>query len=309
MSLRLRKILITGANGFIGRFLVRHLLKESGRVCCMVRKTADLSSLDGLAVEKIYGDIRNKENCLKALKGMEIVINLAAATTQTNSTVIYEVNLGGVRNIIEAAEKCGVKKIIQMSTIAAAREFMGDYGRSKSMADKELIDSGMNVTIFRPTLIYGPGPGSFFKFLKNLNRLPVIPVFGDGNNLRQPVYIEDILRCIDSVLNDKPAKRNIYEIGGRDRITMNKFIDKILNFLGKKKKKMHLPPMICAKAVTILNLFIKNPFLTIDHIYGLMQQTVADISPAIEELKFSPVWLDTGLKKTFQFWNKDGFNV
>src|SRR3989344_3550225 len=174
-----KKVLVTGASGFIGNYLIDALIKEGWNVRALVRKRNSLSLekyTTGLEISQ--GDIRSIESLLIAVDGVDAVIHLAAATSEKASTAdeSYEVNVKGMENLIAACKMKKVKRIIAVSTQSTKREKQGNYGKTKSMAYNLLLLSGLDYTIIKPTLVYGGGSkGLFAKIFKLIERLPLVP--------------------------------------------------------------------------------------------------------------------------------------
>ena len=151
-------ILITGSTGFVGRNLINKI-PDKEKVKCLVRKSSNIKFLKEHDVQLIYGDITDKKSMDNALKDTDIVIHLAALINGTKKQ-FYNVNVEGTRNLIALCRKNKVKRIIALSSMAATRKHLDNYGKSKKESEDLIKDSGLNYTIFRPTMIYGKGSNS-----------------------------------------------------------------------------------------------------------------------------------------------------
>ena len=171
------KILLIGATGFLGRHLVKKL------------KNHELSYFD----RKIH-DITNLNDVIKATKGRDIVINLAAPNTQ-NSEINRRVIVEGSKNIIESAKRNNIQKVIHLSSAAVYRKNQDSYGIAKREADELYIKSGISAILLRPPLIYGRGGYAAEKLFNSVEKIPfIVLVVGDGKYKFQPVYVEDVDR-------------------------------------------------------------------------------------------------------------------
>ena len=238
------KVLVTGASGFIGSNLVAMLSAQGYDASCLVRETSDCSDIEGLkGVSITRGDIRDEKSIIRALKGCQAVVHLAAATSEKASELdnSEDVNIGGSKQLIHACEKLGIKRVIVISTQSTKRKKQGAYAKTKSAADELFLASDLNVTILKPALVYGPGSKGLFVNIQNLaTSLPIIPIIGSGNYKMQPTHVDDLNEAIIDCLHSKKTWNSTYDIAGGTRFTFNEFVDIVCEeMLGRKKKKVN----------------------------------------------------------------------
>ncbi len=302
-----KKILITGASGFIGSNLVEALVKKGYNVKALVRRTSSSSFLQSLPnVEICYGDMTDKDSLIRATKDTDAVIHLAAATSEKRSSAkeSYEVNVTGTADLIDACKKSGVRRLIVISTQSTKREKQGKYGATKQRADELVQQSGLAYTIVKPTLVYGKGAkGLFAKVLALVKKLPAIPVVGSGEYKLQPTYIGDLTAALISILEKKETIGKVYDLAGGTRMAFNEFLQEICSQLQLKKKIIHVPFWLCYAGTKTLSSFTKNPPLTADNILGLVQETSVDLTPAQQDFGYQPISFAEGLQKTL--WRED----
>ena len=126
------KVLVLGATGFVGSYLINELLKKGYNVRCMIKyNDPKIIDLDSQKVEILRGDIREYSSLLEASYGMDTVINLAAILGDPNFQVNYDVHVIGTENIIRACEKNSISRVIAYSTISAGRSTSSHYGATK----------------------------------------------------------------------------------------------------------------------------------------------------------------------------------
>jgi NADH dehydrogenase len=286
------KVAVTGANGFLGRYVIRNLLKNKYDVVCFVREKVNLGD-----VEYRYGDIRNREDVIKAFKRVDVVIHLAAVYGIIGKKDVYNINVEGVKNVIESCRINKVKKLIHMSSIVVKRKKNGIYGKTKKEAERLLNKSNLNFVVLRPTLIYGKGKsGGFGRVVNYVKNFPLVPVVGKGNVKLQPVYAGDVAGLVVKLIKTK-NKEKFYDVAGDNIVTFNKFIDIIMNVLGKKKYKLYLPKSLVLIGV-LLSIIIRKPLFTMDNYYGLIQDTTASTEKIKKEFGFKPIKLEEGLKRS-----------
>ncbi len=171
-------VVVTGATGHIGNVLVRKLVSRSERVRAVIPPFEDASCLDGLKVEIVEGDIRQIDSLIQAFKGSDVVYHLAGIISilSGKSELLYQVNVEGTRNVVEACLKTKVRRLVYTSSIHAVKEpphgividetfpfdpdnVLGDYAKSKAQATLEVlrgVKQGLDAAIVCPTGVIGP---------------------------------------------------------------------------------------------------------------------------------------------------------
>ncbi len=203
------KVLVTGANGFIGSHLCEAFLREGYDVRGLVRQSSDLKYIRSLNIELVYGDLSDTESLKKAVFATDIVINNAGLTKTLNNKEFTRANVDGVRNILEAivAVNPGIRKFIQISSQAAAGPSPGHfpinedttphpltaYGKSKLEGEKAAFSftEKLPVTILRPSAVYGPRDVDMFAFFKTV-KMGFKPTFGMGRCYSNFAYVKDL---------------------------------------------------------------------------------------------------------------------
>jgi NADH dehydrogenase len=235
-----RSILITGASGFLGRSLLKQVVGTVGRVVCLGRERPP--EVDG-GVEFIEGDLLQPENCRRALKGCNAVLHLAAVTGKQRPEEYFRVNGEGTRVLLDAAKEAGAESFLYVSTIAAKfqNRFPYPYAESKRKAEELVRASGLPWTIVRPTMIFGPG-SAVQQGLNGLALLPVVPLFGDGSVLVQPIFVDDAARVIADVMKSGETRGRTIEIGGPEVLSMEELLLRMRRAAGiANRRLMHLP--------------------------------------------------------------------
>src|SRR5258708_5532597 len=196
-------ILITGATGYIGKDLVVRLVEQGIRPHCLVRDIKRASTiLPADKVEFVQGDTTQPALLKTALQGIDTVIHAAFITAdrKQSSGNQYEVtNVQGTANLIAAAKATGVKRIIEISGLGTRPDKPGTYMQGRYLAEKMLMDSGLDWTIIQPSVVFGKD-APFIKGLVDLIRsAPVVPLIGGGKTMFQPIYVGDVVTVITKV--------------------------------------------------------------------------------------------------------------
>ncbi|MBW1947328.1 MAG: NAD(P)H-binding protein [Deltaproteobacteria bacterium] len=225
------KILLTGATGFTGSYVLPLLLNEGWDVTCFVRETSDTGSLPLNQIELCYGDLNDQQSLARALEGMDVLVNIAS------------LGFGLAEKIISAVKTANIKRAVYFSTTSIYTTLNPASKSVRMEAERLILESGTPYTIIRPTMIYGSSRDrNLCKFIKFINMSPVFPVFGTGEYNLQPVYVEDLGLAVVSILSTERTLKKAYNLSGGTELTLNEFILRIGEGLDKKVRLLHLPP-------------------------------------------------------------------
>ena len=324
------KVLVTGANGFTGSYLIKILVNRGYEVRGIVRQTSDLSNIKGLPIELYYADISSHPNFDDAFQDIDIVFNIGAAyrVEGVPEKYFWDVNLEGTRKLLDAAKKKGIKRFVHCSTVGVQGNVKkipskendpynpGDYYQKSKLAGEKLVlqyyKDGLPVTIIRPTGIYGPGDTRYLKFFKYINNGKFIMI-GDGKTYHHLVYVEDLVEGILLAGEKKEAVGEIFTIGGEGYLTLSELAKKIAEALDKPyPHKINIPVwpvwfggLLCEMICKPLGI---NPPLFRRRVDFFVKNRAFDISKAKKLLGFQPkVTLEEGLRKTANWYKNQGF--
>jgi nucleoside-diphosphate-sugar epimerase len=325
-----KKILVTGGTGFTGGHLCRTLIKRGHDVRALVRKNSNYTELQVMGVELVFGDLRDLSSLPLAVKGVEVVYNIAAAFQEQNVPThhFFDVNVEGLKNLLEVSKKAGIKRFVHCSTVGVHGEISnppadesapynpGDvYQQSKvegeKLALRFFVENNLPGVVFRPVGIFGPGDMRFLKLFKYVNNGKFMMI-GKGEVLYHYTYITDLINGI-ILCGEKPqALGQIYIIGGDEYLSLNQFIRLLSEVLNVPTPKFHIPfwpvwvagffcEMICYP-------FRIHPPLYRRRLDFFVKDRAFDISKAKRELGYRPsVDLKTGLKITADWYRKQGW--
>ena len=251
-------ILITGGAGFLGINLCRYLKAKGYTVRSL--DIADFTYPDQDQYEIIKGDIRHQETLDKAMQGIDMVVHCAMALPLYEEQEILTTGVDGTRNVLLAAEKNKVKRVIHISSTAVYGipdhhplletdhlEGVGPYGKAKVEAEHicgEFRKKGMIVSVLRPKSFVGPERlGVFAIYFDWIKQGKNIPIVGYGKNRYQLLDVEDLCEAIALVLK-KPAAvvNNTFNIGAKEFTTMKEDFGAVIEYAGSKKQIIGTPP-------------------------------------------------------------------
>jgi len=234
-------VCITGSTGFVGRHIAKELCSRGLKVRCLARASSDLSSLNGLPVEIFRGDITDEASLQPALQGAVSVVHLVAIIRETKGASFEAINLSGTRNLVQAAKRMGVKKLVYMSNLGAGpdKRFLLLY--TKWRAEEEVRSSGIDFTILRPSVMFGRGDGFVCVLADIIKKLPLVPVIGSGRTKFQLISVEDVATCVAESLTNKRTGNQIIPLGGPKYLDYEEIVDLIIERLKLGRRKVHLP--------------------------------------------------------------------
>lgn len=294
------KILVTGGTGFIGSALVPRLVAAGHVPRLLLRR--ELTPPAPAPVETVLGDVADPGSLTAAAFGADAIIHLAAATSggRLAPAAAFRVNLGAASALVAAARTHGTRLLVA-STQHAYLAHPGLYGRSKRMADRVLLDSGLPVTILRPSLVYGPGTrGVFVKLAGLARRLPVMPVIGAGAWRMRPLFLDDLLSIILQLLERPPDAARIYDVGGPDLVTYDEFLSAICRSAGVAYRPLHLPVWLSFAIAGVLERVLPAPPLTTDNVRGALVDAHCDSRALERECRLASTPLAEGLRRTWR---------
>ncbi len=324
------KVLVTGANGFIGSNVVKRLLEEGCEVNVLVRKTSDLKFLKGLDVNYFYGDITLQHTITPAVNGVEKVIHVAGLAADWGPYHIFEdVNLIGTVNVARESETAGVNRFVYISTVAfhgfgktgmtedspVAKNLI-PYARTKYMAEHWLWgfarEAKMEITAVRPGNVFGMNDRTFIsKYIDALLKGKFAEI-NRGKSKTCPVYIENLVDIIMLVSKEDKAVNNAYIATDGLDITWHQFNSALANALGVDLPRTSIPYGVAMAAAKVYygihkTLRLKSePFLTPYRINNGGRDYHFSIAKLHKHFGYSPkTGLEEALKRTVN-WYRNG---
>src|SRR3989344_4345993 len=294
----MNNIFITGASGFLGKHIINKLKedKDFNIRCLIYDQTAH--RLDG--VEISYGDIRDYGALAKIFSenNIDTIIHLAAVIKSPRNDDFLEINVNGTKNLIDLAEKHGIKKFIFTSTDLVMYNVTHPYRETKLMCENIIQSSNLDFTIFRPTPIYGPGDTKNFVDLVSLvKKIPIIPVVQCGMD---PVYVGDVVAAINSVINNPLASLKIYNLPGGSFHSLPEIFRIISKTLGLHRIIVPVPGSLFIPAFLLYKKISPRFPLDLFQINKWLQDRPLDISETKKDLGYDPLTLKEGISLTLR---------
>jgi uncharacterized protein YbjT (DUF2867 family) len=259
-------ILITGGAGFVGHTLATRIVGEGQQTRCLVRDIAKAKSILPTGTEIVGGDIQHPETLNSAFEGIDIVVHSAFMTAerkQQGEDRYQAINVDGTQNVIAAAKRNGVKRVIIVSGLGTVPDKPGTYMQGRYLAEEAVKQSGLNWSILQPSIQFGKD-AAFFKGLANLIReVPfVVPVAGSGKEIFQPIWVEDVVTCLTMLVKEPERDGQSYPVGGPDILTYGQILDMLMDTLKIHKLKVPGPRPAVAVAASAIEAILPKPPIT-----------------------------------------------
>lgn len=272
-------VLVTGANGFVGRHLCRQLVEAGKKVTACVREQSDISSvadLDGSLKILRVSSLEASPDLSRALENMDVVIHLAGRAHVMHETVsdplreFRKINVRGTENLVRVARDCGVRRFIYISSVKVNGEFTNGkpfcaddsfgyhdpYGQSKWEAEeclRQLAEAtGMEWVVVRPPLVYGPGVrANFLSLLKFIVRGIPLPV-GGLNNRRSLVSVYNLSSLLCAILDHPGAANNRFLVSDQEDVSTPELVRQIANCMHRSPRIISCPKSALMFAGSVL---------------------------------------------------------
>lgn len=325
------KILVTGGTGFTGKALVKRLLDMGHEVVALDYKEGHKTQeLRDWGAQVILGSVTDKDVVRRSVNGVEVVHHVAAAFREMNvpDTFYYDVNVGGTRNVLEAAFDEGVRKVIYCSTCGvhgnvdhppagedAPIQPADYYQRTKYEAEpivRQFYDRGLKTVTLRPAAIYGPGdPERFYLIFKRVAK-GRFPMFGNGKTYYHPLYIDNLIDAFILAMEDGRGEGESYLIADEQYLEIEDLVRRVGRALSVDVKIPHFPvwPVVAAGHVCekVCKPFGITPPLFPRRVDWYRQNRAFKIDKAKRDLGYQPsVGIDEGLRRTAEWYRKEGY--
>jgi UDP-glucose 4-epimerase len=337
-----KKVLVTGANGFIGQHLCRYLIDNGYQVRGLYHENRPLYFVSKQEIEWVNADLSDQSSIQGVTDSIEVIIHLAAIPRNDLRKTwedFLAINVNGTRYLLSEAQKSGIKKFIFISTVEAAGYGDGihprteddppkpdnNYGKSKLEAEKLVLSEQWTFkkTVLRLPMIYGPGTLLVVPKLFGMVRKGFYPFIGSGKTLMEFCYVGNVAKAIALTIESGKTDNKLFYISDHRSYTIKEVIDAIAHAMGKKYLPLHIPqPVANMTAVAfeilariypyppVVSPYSKKPFFTRETV----RWTTRNIN-FISTEKFQkttgfipPYSIDQGCAETVKWLEKNYFN-
>ena len=308
----MKKVLVTGATGFLGKYVVEELVEHGYQVRAFGRNSKVGRSLENTSVSFFQGDLTKADDVLEACKGMDLVVHAGALSTVWGPWEdFYQANVLGTKYILEACRQTDIQRIVYVSSpsiYAAPKDQLAikesdapeennlnNYIRSKLSSEKHFKDyPDVPSIILRPRGLFGIGDTSILPRVINLSQKIGIPLIGDGRQLMDMTCVENVALAIRLAIEAPEAKGEVYNITNGEPRAFRELLEESLTGLGYPIKYRKIPASLLSGIASSLEFIYKTlnlkgePPLTRYTYYLLRYSQTLDISKAERELGYRP---------------------
>lgn len=325
----MKKVLVTGATGFLGKYVVKELVEHGYQVRAFGRNSKVGRSLENSSVSFFQGDLIKADDVLEACKGMDLVVHAGALSTVWGPWEdFYQANVLGTKYVLEACRQAGIQRLVYVSSpsiYAAPKDQLGikesdapeennlnNYIRSKLASEKLFKDyPDVPSIILRPRGLFGIGDTSILPRVINLSQKIGIPLIGDGRQLMDMTCVENVALAIRLAIEAPEAKGEVYNITNGESRAFRDLLEESLTGLGYPIKYRNLPAALLSGIASCLEFLYKTfnlkgePALTRYTYYLLRYSQTLDISKAERELGYHPkISISEGIEQYVQDYRK-----
>ena len=324
------KVLVTGGTGSTGKALVRRMLDEGHEVVALDYKEGyKTHELRDWGAELVVGSVTDMDVVRRCMRGVEVVHHVAAAFRELNVSRIHyrAVNVDGTRVVLDAALEAGVRKFVYCSTCGvhgnvdhppagedAPIQPADYYQQTKYDAEPMVLAygaKGLKSTILRPAAIFGPGDTGRFRMIFAQIARGWFPIFGDGQVLYHPLYIDNFLDALVLAMDEPAGTGRAYLIADAEYVTIEELVRRAAAAMGTPVRLRHFPvwPIVAAgyAVEAVCKPFGIEPPIHPRRVDWYRQTRAFRIDNAMRDLGYRPkVGLDEGLRRAAEWYRSEG---
>jgi dihydroflavonol-4-reductase len=326
------KAFVTGSTGFLGSHVARALQQQGAELRLLVRPTSRTENIAELNADRVVGDLRDPDSLKRGMGGCDVVFHVAAdyRLWAVNGQELYQSNVDGTHNILRAAAKAGVRRVVYTSSVATMgfgnngrmtdestpvelTNMIGDYKRSKFMAEQLVIEAaraGQDVVIVNPTTPIGE---------RDIKPTPTGRIVVDFLKRKFPAYVDTGLNLVDvrdcaqchilALEKANPGER--YILGG-ENLTLKQILDKLAEITGLPSPTIRLPYAV-AYATGVVDTLVtgtlrkREPRVTLDSVRMGRKKMFVTSAKAEGELGWKPQPIEDALRRAADWFRANGY--
>ena len=268
-------IFIVGGTGFVGTEILKELLSLNYSVKLLARNIEKIEPTNNLEI--IQGDIFNYKQWEDRIDGSLAIINLIGIIREdkNNNITFNKLHVEATEIITDLAIKYNIKRYIHMSANSASSTEISSYFETKYRAENIVKSKDLVWTIFQPSLIFGRDDKSINLFIKNIKKIRIFPIFGDGKYKLQPISVSDVAKAFTKSITNIDCLNCSFELGGTVVYTYNDLIESISNNLKISNVLIHIPLDIAKPVIKIFERFNSFP-ITTEQLNMLLSDNICD---------------------------------
>src|SRR5689334_14688928 len=299
------RVAITGASGFVGSHLAERLASEGHEVVRLVRRPR--ANEEGFVVS-----LDNVEQLATAFANCRAVAHCAGINREIHSDTFAHVHVEGTRNVVEAARRAGVEKIVLMSFLRARPDCDSGYHESKWAAEEIVRESGLDYTIIKSGVVYGRGDHMLDHLSHAFHTFPIFALVGLKDQNVRPLAVEDLVHVMRAALIDRRLKRQTIALLGPEEIYLSEAVRRVAEVVGKQPLMFRLPLWCHRLLAHAFELTMKVPLVSLAQVQILAEGVAEPATPVapvpydlIPTRRFTPEQIRNGLPAAGPFYIGD----
>ena len=291
--MRYENILVLGGSGFVGRHLVSALSARGVRVTVPSRRRERAKHLLLLpTVDVVECDVNQRDALSALVAGRDAVVNLVGVLHGGVERAHVELP----QAVLAACRERGVRRVLHMSALGASLEAPSEYLRTKGAGEREVLAAqDLDVSVFRPSVIFGPEDNFLNMFVRLAKLSPVLPLPSPRARF-QPVYVRDVARVMIDALPESKSFGQAFDLCGPKVYTMRVLVETVCRLTGRRRLVLGLPDSLSILQALLLELAPGEPLMTRDNLRSMKVPSVCDCSLPFgivpQELEaLAPAWL------------------
>jgi uncharacterized protein YbjT (DUF2867 family) len=275
--MRLRRVTVLGASGFIGRYIVKRLAQRGATVAAVSRYATRAGFLRPMGdvgqIAQLDAGIADETRLAAAIAGADAVVCAAGILYERGRQRFDIVHHQGPALLARLAAAAGAKRFVHISAIGADAASPAAYARSKAAGEAAVRAAFPDATILRPSIVFGPEDDFFNRFARLTRFAPALPLIGGGHTRFQPVYVGDVADAVMTALDQPGLGGRTYELGGPEVRTFRQLMELMLRETGRHAVLVDLPFSLAMLQAAFLE-WLPRPPLTRDQVRLLRRDNV-----------------------------------
>jgi NADH dehydrogenase len=291
MSAATRRVLVLGGTGFVGRSLCERLVRAGWTPRVPTRRLGHGRTLTCLpTVELLQADVHDAAALARLLPGCDAVIHLVAIL-HGSAADFERVHVALPRTLAGAMQNAGVRRLVHVSALGVGPDAPSNYLRSKTAGEAVLQDAGLDLTVWRPSVIFGADDRFMNTFARLQALAPVVPLAGAGARF-QPVWVEDVAAAVWQSLERPETIGRVYEAAGPEVFTLAELVRLAGRWAGHERRVIPLPDAAGRLQAALMSLAPGEPLMSADNLDSMKVPNVASgMLPGLEALGITPAAL------------------
>lgn len=291
-----KTVTVFGGSGFLGRHIVERLAADGWSVRVAVRHPERATFLKDYAgsgqVEVVSADVWEEPTVIPAVEEAQAVINTVGHYVAKGNATFDAIHGQGALHVARQAKQAGVERLVHISGLGADTESPSPYVRARGTGEMLVREAFVEVTILRPSVIFGPDDAFLNKLAAMVRQAPILPLFGTGATRLQPVFVGDVAAACVRAVNDPATAGQVFELGGPRIYSYKALLQLVLNRIGRKRLLLPVPFLVWEALATLLSL-LPNPPLTRDQVTLMKADNIlTGAARTLQDLSISPTSIE-----------------